>query len=1207
MEEFCQNITISLLHSFWLAGIATLLLLLAMRIIDQHRSILRYTLSVLALLTVAVSIIFTYNVVSITRANQSEIDQKDHAQQQVTQLDKTMSGNARPEHIAGTTPSQSSDEASFPVTSSSATTGSSSSERSISPAISEAQPFAIPKHILTGVFWFWVVGCLLMYYRIFRSLVGLRRFSLSYKPLDPGPLEDLIRETASQIGMARHFEIFLAQTAVPSTIGFFRPILLLPLSMATGYTDDDLRCIIAHELVHIRHYDCLINFVQLLIEGVLFFNPAIWLISRQIRLERELCCDQVALRYSESRIDYVKLICSFIPLGSTLASISRNSATLAVCAGESLAMSLGKSSEDHEWFLRRVRRLALPKDRAKLRMPWSSVLLVLFATVVLMTAISMGVDPSARFVANLLSPKERVEAIEQLEEKYGQADYQKCPKEEWPIISGTIRTEDGSPLPKQIEGLYHSENVQLSTTCAVEGRYARSNREQTTDTADPTLPNAKPINRIDDSGFFSYAVQPGVVTLAFQAKGYALVATKTEKLKPNQRLDKVELVLTKGFDSKILIIDSKGNPIEDAKLNGGFSPIMGSCQMLYNETSDKDGIITISHSPTGMWFQFNIVADGYEPISDSFASSERKGATALHQVTMQKGVSFAGRVLNKQGEPVAGAEFKLLASTHGYANREKVYDTTDTNGCFAITQLKSGSEYLFLVRSKDYGCQLYKYTHPNPDKIDITMKQEKIIGRVTGNLDLLKRKDGTPVLEYRWSQRLKGYEDCSGNPHFVPVRIEGEQGRFEISELIGNQISIYDPTGFSDFLLKGPVEQFVEHEVVVDLKQTDTADVAMRKVIINFVPPKGSPPAEGTVSLTVPERRGIQYLKKHYITKSFPVKNGRVELEMPTPGYNLHFNNDDTNLAGYTIPSSETKCFFPWLEIPAGDSPLEFHIKLEPAGMIYGRVFNKNASTQSGSVTCKMVKKPEGMEFWNQDVSSQSILPDRKDGADFALNGIPLGGEYYVIASTNSWHAFIVSQKITLDPSNPIQKVDLTIPKCDATIRATIKDKQGNPLSLPISVQFDLDKKYGGGGYCFGTPPYSKPDGEFQFEVASNPPGKYTLEINPKKDFRPQRIEVNRFDRPISIVMQPGQVVDGILLDSKQQPIPGAKLRAYYTGQPFEQCHAESATDAEGRFRFSNLKEGRQYNLSTDGVYSQLSPSNFTAIGNKEIHIIASP
>ena len=70
-----------------------------------------------------------------------------------------------------------------------------------------------------------------------------------------------------------------------------------------------MKSILVHELEHIRRYDYLVNLFQRVAEAVLFFHPAVWLVSRRIRIEREHCCDDavvaagcVPLSYAESLI-----------------------------------------------------------------------------------------------------------------------------------------------------------------------------------------------------------------------------------------------------------------------------------------------------------------------------------------------------------------------------------------------------------------------------------------------------------------------------------------------------------------------------------------------------------------------------------------------------------------------------------------------------------------------------------------------------------------------------------------------------------------------------------------------------------------------------------------------------------------------------------------------------------------------------------------
>jgi ankyrin repeat protein len=91
-------------------------------------------------------------------------------------------------------------------------------------------------------------------------------------------------------------------------IGWVRPAILLPASALTGLNPGQLLAILAHELAHIRRHDFLINGVQRAVECVLFYHPAVWWISGRMRVERERCCDDLAVRVCGDRMVYVNAL-----------------------------------------------------------------------------------------------------------------------------------------------------------------------------------------------------------------------------------------------------------------------------------------------------------------------------------------------------------------------------------------------------------------------------------------------------------------------------------------------------------------------------------------------------------------------------------------------------------------------------------------------------------------------------------------------------------------------------------------------------------------------------------------------------------------------------------------------------------------------------------------------------------------------------------
>ena len=78
-------------------------------------------------------------------------------------------------------------------------------------------------------------------------------------------------------------------TEVPVVIGFFRPVILMPLGLLTGFPAEHVEAFLIHELAHIRRCDYLVNLAQSFVEGLLFYHPAVWWISAQVRAERENC------------------------------------------------------------------------------------------------------------------------------------------------------------------------------------------------------------------------------------------------------------------------------------------------------------------------------------------------------------------------------------------------------------------------------------------------------------------------------------------------------------------------------------------------------------------------------------------------------------------------------------------------------------------------------------------------------------------------------------------------------------------------------------------------------------------------------------------------------------------------------------------------------------------------------------------------------
>jgi beta-lactamase regulating signal transducer with metallopeptidase domain len=141
------------------------------------------------------------------------------------------------------------------------------------------------------------VGVIGLLIRLLLGLQGgqrLRRFST---PVADDTLLRVLANRAQALKMTWTPTLaFCARIAVPTVVGVIRPTILLPLAFANHLSLEQVEMILTHELAHIRRWDPFVNILQRLIEAVLFFHPAVWFISHKIRVEREHCCDDLALQ-----------------------------------------------------------------------------------------------------------------------------------------------------------------------------------------------------------------------------------------------------------------------------------------------------------------------------------------------------------------------------------------------------------------------------------------------------------------------------------------------------------------------------------------------------------------------------------------------------------------------------------------------------------------------------------------------------------------------------------------------------------------------------------------------------------------------------------------------------------------------------------------------------------------------------------------------
>lgn len=114
----------------------------------------------------------------------------------------------------------------------------------------------------------------------------------------PFELQHFASKVAMQLNITKKISVWISNHIdVPATVGFLKPVILIPVASINNLSSHQLEAIILHELSHIKRNDYITNLFISVIETILFFNPFILLLAKAIKRERENCCDDFVIQY----------------------------------------------------------------------------------------------------------------------------------------------------------------------------------------------------------------------------------------------------------------------------------------------------------------------------------------------------------------------------------------------------------------------------------------------------------------------------------------------------------------------------------------------------------------------------------------------------------------------------------------------------------------------------------------------------------------------------------------------------------------------------------------------------------------------------------------------------------------------------------------------------------------------------------------------
>lgn len=191
-----------------------------------------------------------------------------------------------------------------------------STDTTVAPRTSTQAP-AEARQWPTWAMLIWVVGITVYAGWLLVGWIGLWWIRRHARLLDHNDWQRLAAEVAQELGVHRRFSLHQSQAVnMALTTGILRPQIILPAAADT-WSEERRRLVLVHELAHIRRHDSLVELVARTATALHWFNPAVWLAMRQLRVERERACDNAVLRTGAPPSEYAtQLMAAAAELGA---------------------------------------------------------------------------------------------------------------------------------------------------------------------------------------------------------------------------------------------------------------------------------------------------------------------------------------------------------------------------------------------------------------------------------------------------------------------------------------------------------------------------------------------------------------------------------------------------------------------------------------------------------------------------------------------------------------------------------------------------------------------------------------------------------------------------------------------------------------------------------------------------------------------------
>jgi beta-lactamase regulating signal transducer with metallopeptidase domain len=542
----------------------------------------------------------------------------------------------------------------------------------------------------------WMAGVLILSVRLLLGFLGIRWWRRDVEPLAEG-LAARVALLSERLGLPAFSRVVISHRAREVVaLGYWRPMVLLPAALATQMPPEMVEAMIAHELAHIRRLDLWVNPAQRLVETLLFYHPAVWWLSNRLRIERELCCDEMAVRATGERLVY--------------ASALENAGRACLNAGQpALALGFGQSRRST---LGRVRHiLGLPPAPANSPYWLAGVVAFLVLAILVMGATS--------------SPTVRAEIRDETaKESKDQAR-----------IAGRVLAKDGG---QPIAGA----RVRVGVP-ALNMRLARSGSKQVTQNNGVKSDIYE--TTTDAAGRFEKVVttEPGRDTASVDVltPGYGSAAGAGATDNPQlahlsltgpsaATASNLTISLPRALYVAGVVKDERGKPIAGVRIQG---PVLGGAMgpyLLVRAQTDEQGRFEIFDLPAqigpdleraGLRVDSATPLAGAWGMSDLYRMTPEKRATL--EVTMRRTVKITGVLLDAESRPVSGA---IVEAHHEHNVPVVSHATTEADGRFELTGLWSAASYELRAGALDLQQRAVQPVTTTDHDEDVTLRMQRV-------------------------------------------------------------------------------------------------------------------------------------------------------------------------------------------------------------------------------------------------------------------------------------------------------------------------------------------------------------------------------------------------------------------------------------------------------------------------------------------------